>query len=924
MTLSKAIHGDELTAWVRDGVWPAHQAAGDYPAFHECRAYQVTGRLDAESLRAAWRAVARRHGVADFTIVDVSGDSTPAACAESAWARAMSRPFDLEGGPLARLTVIRLGPRDHQVLLAAHRIAADGRSLSMLVKRISQAYAAKAADEPEPAVPRFEGDAERGVEGDFEWWRRRLEPVPAQLALPLDRRRPEGLSWRGGMVWFDFDAAQLSRVAFYGGVTRDLVVLAAFQVLLRRYTAMEMVSVGLMAETPVVLATDFTGAPTFREILARVEADHRAAVGRPRPPLVRLARELHPGRDPLRVPWCDAMFLAPDPGHATLRLPGAIVRELPASSGSARTDLTLGMVRMNGSLRGCLEYRKSIFEHGSMLLMAQQLRHLLAVLDRDGLDVPVDALPLEPMERLTTPVQADHAPLKTVIGLIAHHARRDPDAPAVHWQGQALSYRDLYRRSGALAARLRSLGEGAPIAVRVPAGPDQVVALLAVLRAGGHFMWIGAGNSGERARRMMAALAPRCLLIGGDPAASQEDELAVWYRDEMGGRLFDVTAGDPAVSEDDSEPDLEHTAYVAFTADSTGRPRGVPQSHAALAQFATWFASAFDLGPGARVAQWVAPEYDPALCEVFAALVSGAALCPVPEHLRAHPERFVGWLTAERITLLQTIPSFARRMLRALTERGDPAALSKLDRLLLIGEALSSELVNALQVALPGRRLANVYGPTETIAATWHEVTGRVEGATPIGRPIPGREVLIVDDMDRPCPTGITGNLVIRGRYVTPGYLHDGDADAALRPLRHGSRTGRSRTYRTGDLARRRWDGLLEFQGRRDLQIKLNGHRLELTEIEAALTAHPAVAECAAVALSDGDGIANRLIIYVVPDERAAAAGQGGVEAWRAWLRSAFGKVVLPASFHTMDGPLPRNAAGKVDRHRLPTPSART
>jgi len=495
--------------------------------------------------------------------------------------------------------------------------------------------------------------------------------------------------------------------------------------------------------------------------------------------------------------------------------------------------------------------------------------------------------------------------------LVRGHARWRPDAVAVSGAGESVTYRQLHERAASIAAALGDV-HGAAVAVRMPSGPRQLAALLAVLNAGAHLLWLGVGDAGERGRSVLADLRPACLLLEGDPAA---DELAQWYRTELGGRVvaFGPVSGDVCYSTH-RHSRAASAAYVAYTSGSTGRPKGIAQTHAALAQFVTWLGAEFDMGPGSRVAQWVAPEHDPALCEVFATLASGGTLCPVPARIRVNPDKLVDWLAEERITLLQTVPSFARELLKAIRRRGAGGRLASLRHLLLMGEALPGELANGLRAALPAVRLVNLYGPTETIAATWHEVTDDVHGTVPIGRSIPGRQVLVLDEEDRPCPPGVTGEIVIRSRYVADGYL--GVRGLAFRPLRAAGAAGR--TYRTGDLARRREDGLLEFRGRKDLQVKLAGNRVELTDIEAALAAHDSVLECAVVALTDQDGFVTHLVVYVVPHRTPAGEPVASADAWRTQLRERFGRSAVPALFETMDGRLPRNVAGKVDRRRLP------
>ncbi|MDQ1745532.1 MAG: (S)-beta-tyrosine adenylation enzyme [Pseudonocardiales bacterium] len=483
--------------------------------------------------------------------------------------------------------------------------------------------------------------------------------------------------------------------------------------------------------------------------------------------------------------------------------------------------------------------------------------------------------------------------------LVRQRAVAAPEATAISWSDGCVSARDLDRHAARIAAALTGLA-GRPIAVRVPAGPARYAALLGVLRAGAVLLWSGTGATGERGRGILEAMCPAAVLTGGTG-----DELSTWYSGRAGVPLIDVTDLPDATA---AEPDvpLEAWAYIAHTSGSTGRPKGVPQTHAALAQFSNWFAAEFGLAPGVRVAQWVSPDHDPALCETFATLVSGAVLCPVPEPIRAHPGRLLAWLAAERIDVLQTVPSFARQLLAESTERSK--APLPLRQLLLMGEAISESLVQGLRAAAPEMAVANLYGPTETVAATWYRIPATSQGVIPIGRPIPGRDVLLLDESDRECPPGTVGEIVVRSPYVTPGYLGDQPGNPAFRAV---PGAGSGPWYRTGDLGVRRDDGLLEFRGRRDQQVKIQGHRLELAEVESMLLEQESVVECAVLAVTGTDGIVAKLAAYVVPRDEPCPAE------WRAHLRQRFGEVMLPMTFRTVPNALPRNETGKIDRRLL-------
>ncbi len=977
--------GRAVTSCAQDGLWLLDHMAAHSVTWQVCRAYRVSGRFRPDALRAAWRAVLDRHEILRTTLVDVGGrpvpNIAPTELAESFTVVDLSRqaaadrdvqadrlcaklaadPVGIAEGPAARLTVLRLTPTVHRVVLVLNRTVIDDCSVSILVDELSAYYAdavGAGAGHPVPAelavgyadYARWQRDQESSPEFRrlLGWWTSALTPLPPPLALPVDRQRSAWPVTRGGELRFDWGeelGGRLAELCRSAGTTPFAVLLATFQTLLHRYSGEDRVAVAVpVAVRPpqfaglvgpfdnlLVLSCDLAGAPTFRAVVGRAARAARAAFDHSALPFRHLVRALNPDRDPGRVPLCDAMLAFRDEQEAELRLAGVDARRYEVDAGLAAADLTLTVQRAAPSVAGSLAYRSDLFERASAAVILDQL-HTLLVAGLTTPDTPVDELPMDSAHRVSATAGhldqiAAAVPHQPVHELVRRCAQHTPAADAIISSGGALTYDELDRKAARVTGGLRALGiDGSTVAVRMQPGPNQVAASLGVLRAGGHLAWLSTGDTGERGRAVLAELRPACLLLEGDPAA---DELASWYRDELGGEVVDVTVPDrlgrgETVSPSDNRVELDQPAYVAYTSGSTGKPKGIIQSHGAFAQFVTWMATALQIRPGSRVAQWVAPEHDPSLCEVFATLVAGGTLYPVPQRIRVHPEKFVDWLVGERITFLQTVPSFARELVKVITGRGVAGRLGSLERLVLMGETLPGELANGLLTALPTVRLTNMYGPTETIAATWCEITGAVPGTVPIGRPIPGRHVLVLDDADRPCPTGVTGELVIRSPYVARGYVGDDASRGAFRPVAGLAGTGPEpvRCYRTGDLARRRWDGLLEFRGRRDLQVKLHGMRVELAEVEAALAEHDTVAECAVVPLRDQDGLVIQLVAYVVPRHARSGGSAAGATMWRAHLRRRFGTSMRLVSFETLSGGLPRNAAGKVDRRRLPAPRA--
>lgn len=972
-----------VTSAAQQGLWFLERLAAGTPAHTVCRAYQVRGPLDEEALCAAWRTLVDRHetlrtriverdgvpwqaidaGADAPTLVDLTTVDEPerAAAAERLRTGLAGAVVDHADGPLSRLTLVRLGPDEHEVLLVLHQLVADDSSARILVTELGECYSA-AVQGREPVLPflplqyrdfarwqreQATGPAYRGL---AQWWRATLTPPPPALSLPADRPPAADSGYAGAAVYFDWGeetAGRLREVCAAEGTVPAVVLSAAFQALLFRHTGEQRVAVGHPVvvrprpefagtvgpfSNPLVVCADFAGSPTFRHLLARVAQADRAALDHGELPFADVVAEVEVDRDPQRLPLLDAMFSCPGSPEPEPAFTGTTVRRLPVRAGAVPVGLSLEVDSVEPTVTGALAYRAELFEADSARALLGQLRTLLDAALKDP-GQPVAALPLEMPEQLRAAVRAaDRVGAATVSrppvdAAVRGRAELHPGDTALAWQSEAVSYGELAALASSTARGLRRLGPmaGAPVAVRMPAGPRQVAVLLGVLEAGAHLVCIGAGEAGERGRLILGELRPACLLVEGDP---DDDELARWYRTELDGQAVAVdelhrAAGqeaDPALP----RPDGAGLAYVAYTSGSTGRPKGIPQTHAGFAQFCEWMATHFAMGPGSRVAQWAAPGYDAALCEIFAALGAGATLCLVPDRVRVDPRRLVRWLADERITHFQTVPSFAREVLRALGSQGRGDALPELRHLLLAGEPLPGELAGQLREALPSARLTNLYGPTEIVLATWHEVTGPVRGTVPVGEPIPGRQVLVVDDQDRPCPAGVTGELVVRSPYVTPGYVGTEASGDAFAPLRAYEEFGLPDHgwYRTGDLGRRRLDGLLEFRGRQDFQIKFFGTRLELTDVEAALAAADSVAECAVVPVRDHSGLVVRLMAYVVA--RETPDGSGGTDptvAWRARLRQRFGSLMPPVSFRTLPT-LPRNVGGKVDRRRLPAPTS--
>lgn len=506
--------------------------------------------------------------------------------------------------------------------------------------------------------------------------------------------------------------------------------------------------------------------------------------------------------------------------------------------------------------------------------------------------------------------------------LVHEQAQKHPETTAV----DDLTYCALDAWARDIASTLADLGvaSGAAAALQMVPGARQAAAVLGILHAGAHIVPLGPAEPDERCLDVLRETKATVLITA---AGTGDDNLAVRWRAQ--GRAVLELPAEPPVEQNKARTPIgpgtpgdvgpDDTAYIVYTSGTTGRPKGIVHTHRNLAQFALWLSAEFGMGPGRRTAQWAFPHYDAALVEIFSTLVSGGTLCPVPDTMRFDAGALVEWLGLKQVNLLQTVPSFGRELVFAITTRNPAPDLHTLDHLLFAGEAFPEDLARDLARVLPAARLVNLYGTSEVILATWTDIQPGMTGPLPAGRPLPGRLVMVLDEHGRLCPAGVTGEIVVCSPYIARGYL----GPTAPHESGFGTMTVSTSNanelplpcYRTGDVGHWRDDGLLMFDGRRDRQVKLRGVRVEPAEIERALVAHPSVVDCVVTTADNKPGeLAQDLVAYVV-----ATPGQGKPEIWRNHLLSTLGPEIIPSYFVSLEH-LPRNSGGKVDFAALPAP----
>jgi len=936
-------------------------------------ALAVHGDLDVSVLAGALTAIARRHEVlrtvfAEETDEPVQRVLAPAPVAvpvidltalpagrRNEMARELAAaeagaPFDLARGPLWRVRLLRLLPREHQALLTFHHIVSDGWSTEVLVREVAALYPAHAAGtagtagrpSPLPGLPLQYGDyavwqrrwlAGPVRESQLAYWRRQLAGAPS-LELPADRPRPAVETHRGALVrWVVPEplGGSLRVLAHRSGATLFAALLAAFQALLARLSGQEDVSVG----TPVagrshveiegligffvntlVLRVQLSGDPPFRELLARARETSLAAQAHQAVPFERLVEELAPERSLSRSPLFQVMLALQPAPRATLDLPGLTLAPLPPerpAGDTSKFDLTLTVEEGAGGLAAMFEYSTDLFDRTTIERWSGHLERLLAGAAAEPArrisELPLLAEAELHQLRVEGNSQEGSDSEATLYGLFAQQAEKTPEAWALEGVGERLTYGELRALAEQLAARLRGRGVAPEVvvAVCVERSPALVVGLLGTLAAGGVYMPIDPALPEMRRDLLLAESGALVLLTEADltldpsPIALPPDGRGVPPPPLLPG----------------------HLAYLIYTSGSSGQPKGVAVTHeAAVLQCAATIHS-YGLTSEDRVLQFRSAGFDVSLEEILPTLAIGATVVMRGPDL-PHPADLLSDLARRQITVANLPTAYWQQWVREMGG-GGATDLPPLRLVIAGGEAMSPAAVPAWEAlrreAFPGARLLNAYGPTETvITATLHPVvaadaTG--SAAVPTGRPMPSRSAYVVDPRGGLQPLGVPGELWLGG-LLARGYLGDPVRTAErFVPDPFGAPGGR--LYHTGDLVRRDPSGELSFLGRLDHQVKVRGFRVELGEIETALAAVPGVRE--AVVVASGEGEERRLAAFFVPDPGGSSGRGVTAAALRESLRDRLPAVLVPAVFVPLAA-LPLTPSGKVDRRALPDPFA--
>ena len=974
-------------AFNQESLWFLEQLNPQTSIYNLSDARRLTGTLEVAALQQSLDAMVERHEALRTAFGDCEGEphqiiSAPQPIklnwhdlshhaeterenlAQRLLREETERPFDLSHGQLIRITLIKLKPQQHILLVMMHHIISDGWSLGIFWQELAQHYESfcQLINFSLPELPIQFADyavwQRQNLLGEafnqhLEYWQQQLADAPALLELPTDRPRPAVQTFRGAQQTVSLPRElhnELLALSRCEGVTPFILLLTAFKALLVHYTGQDDIVVGsplagrTQTETenligffvnPLVLRTNLSGNPTFREMLRRVRDTALGAFAHQDVPFEKLVAELRPERSLSYNPIFQTAFALHNQTTPALQMAGLSLSPIKLGAVTAKFDLYVSLRETPDEWSVTIEYNTDLFDHATIERMLGHYQNLLTGVISDQ-TLHLSELPLlTDAEQHQLLVEWNDTAIDYPQDLCLHQlfeARvvSSPDAIAVIADEVSITYREINRRANQVAHYLRAEGIAPDSLVGIYTDRSllMVIGILGILKAGGAYLPLDQSYPPARLAFMLEdAQTPIILtqqkLLANLPATAAK-VVALDTNWEIISRHKEDNPGNV------TQPD--NLAYVIYTSGSTGQPKGTAIPHRAVNRL-VFKTNYVQLEATDCIAQVSNISFDAATFELWGALLHGVRLVLINKDIALSPGNF-----AEQIRTHQVTTMFLTTALFNLLSREAPTAFSTLKTLMFGGEACDPNCVRDVLRKGPPQRLLHVYGPTEsTTFASWHLIETVPEGATtiPIGRPISNTTIYLLDRDRNPVPVGVHGEIYIGGDGLAREYLHQPElteekfivSSFEFRVSRPGANNNdlqpetqnpkpETRLYRTGDIARYLPDGSIEFIGRKDQQIKLRGFRIELGEIETALLAHPAIQD-AVVVMTEGTENNKRLLAWYVATEDAAVS----VSELRDFLKQRLPDYMLPAIFFSLDE-LPLTPNGKVDRHKLPAPEA--
>jgi amino acid adenylation domain-containing protein len=1000
-------------SFAQERLWFLHRLVLTGSAYNITIALRIAGALDIGALEKAFTELIRRHeilrthfeetedGVTQiinarhhFRLANVDFSALEVSTRDAEVARALEqhayRPFALSSGPLIRVTLFKSAAQQHVLLIALHHIVSDAWSIGVLTREVNALYTAFTRGE-EPTLPELtiqyadysvwqrewlQGEV---LERQMNYWRTQLADAPEALELPTDRPRPAIVNFSGATVPVSLSAglsAKLMTLSRNEQTTLYMLLMAAFHILLGRWSRQKDLVVGspvagrALRQTEDLIGLCVNMLPirlqilehlSFRDFLKRVRETFLDAYSFQDIPFEKLVAELQPERDLSRHPIFQVIFSLQNQPQERLQLAELNIDALSGGGVSAKYDLSLYLEDQPDGIQGYFEYATALFDQSTIARLSQQFVVLLEAIAKSP-DNALWQLPLietEERERLLVQwncTQHEYAQELCVHELFREQVMRKPDAVAVVYENQSLTYAELNRKSNQLAWYLRARGAGPDqlVGICVERSLEMVVGVLGILKAGSAYLPLDPSYPPERLQYMLGDAAPR-LLLTQKRLASEVPFTGpnIVSLDQEWEQIAEHDGNDP-------EPQSlgltsRNLAYVIYTSGSSGVPKGVAAEHRGIVNRIAAQAAIDEFSETDICCLNTSVSFVDAIFEIFGPLSNGLPLILAPTATATHVVDLCLLIKENRVSRLVTVPSLARAIVESVEVE---KWLATVRTWTLSGEELREDLLKRLQQRLPDCRFVNLYGSSEVAAdATYFVARNGNESRVPIGRPIANMRIYILDEHCEPVPVEMIGEIYVGGVGVARGYLNRAELTAerfisdpfsgdfptgdslASRSVAHG------RMYKTGDLGRWRSDGTIEYLGRNDHQVKIRGFRIELGEIEAQLLCHEQIKEAVVIAREDVRG-ETRLVAYVVAREGATYTSHGEgreAEAWadgeravraqpdeaseaslsaealHTYLATKLPGYMIPGVFVELAA-LPLSPNGKLDQAALPSP----
>lgn len=940
--------GSAAVSFAQQRLWFVDQLEENRALYNVPRALRLIGPLDVEALQRALHELVSRHEPfrthfesIDGSLQQIISDHTALALTHSdlsflspdereesakrAIREEATTPFDLARGPVIRAHLLRLGESEHIFLLTTHHIVSDAWSAGILFEELGLLYNAFSNNQPSPLTPltiQYADFAEwqrewlqnDELERQLSYWRNKLRDITGVLELPTDYPRSAAQKSHGAYRFLTLAkdlSESLTELSNREGATLFMTLLAAFQVLLWRYSQQDDIVVGSPIAgrnreeienligffvNTLVLRTDLSGNPTFLKLLEQVKDTALAAYAHQDLPFEKLVEELQPERDLTRNPLFQVMFQFQNALPSQLRLNGLEVSKVDTFTQTAKFDLMLVTYEQHGALKCLIEYNTGLFSGETIERM---LSHYATLLES------IVANPQERIAGLRLMTDAEHRQVlcdwnntqsgfphdQCIQQIFQDQAARTPDQLAIVCGDERVTYGELNERANQLAHYLRRRGVGPEVRVAICLGRsvEMIVGLLGILKAGGVYVPLDPKYPEDR-KSFILADCQALLLLTEIPAIAEE------------------SAEEPPIL-----TSAENSAHVIYTSGSTGQPKGVVSAHRASINRFAWMWQMYPFAAGEVCCQKTSLSFVDSIWEIFGPLLQGVPLVVIPDDVVKDPAQLLDALSTNKVTRLVLVPS----LLRVIVETGEelPRRLEHLRYCVCSGETLPVELAVAFREQLPNAKLINLYGSSEVAAdVTCYEVDNSESlNSIPIGRPIANTDVYILDANFQPAPVGATGEICIGGEGLANGYLNRPTLTAERFVPHPFSKQGGRRMFRTGDIGCYLPDGNIEYRGRRDHQVKVRGFRIELGEIEAQLVGHPRVNQAVVVAYDDERG--NKYLVAYVSVSGPEPANTD----LSTHLRRKLPEHMIPSTFVVLES-FPLTASGKINRLALPRP----